>query len=465
MGDAEPTAPPIHTRGRYRLLRRIGRGGMGEVWQAAIDNAHGVRSLFALKVLHAEVLERKDHRAMLVDEARIASRIQSPNTARVIELLDDELGLCIVMEWIDGVPLSRVLADGPLPLGVALRIAADVCAGLHAAHELVADDGTPLDVVHRDVSPQNLIVDVAGVTKVVDFGIAKARGRLAKETTSGVKGKASYMSLEQARATAVDRRADVFAVGVVLYEMLTGENPFGAHDDLAALVALNARAAPNPLPPDVPAAVGAIVRRALNHDAGKRFPTALAMKAEIEAALVDCNVPTDHADVARAVAPRPTVAKHRSLPPSNEAPPPRLAAARPAPAPSEPPPAPSPRPARAPRAWLVVVALVFGVGLVLAYVAGHRTAAVPVPTTAAPSVTVAVAASTATTEPLDFDLEAPVTTAPAASSVRAAPPTATVRVAPRPSAAASTELPSCDPPWYIDSSGHRAYWKHCLRHP
>ncbi len=482
MVDAEPSAGRIHLRGRYRLVRRIGRGGMGEVWQASIENAHGVRSLFALKVLHPEVLERKDHRALLVDEARIASRIQSPYTARVIELLDDDVGLCIVMEWIDGTPLARILVDGPLPLGVALRIAADVCAGLHAAHELRGDDGAPLDVVHRDVSPQNLIVDHTGVTKVVDFGIAKARGRMAKETTSGVKGKASYMSLEQARAGPIDRRADVFAVGIVLYEMLTGEHPFGAHDDLAALVALNERAAPRPFPASVPATVAAIVRRALQHDPAKRFPTALAMKSELDAALVDLGMPTDHPDVARALAARPSVKRHQSLPPADELPPAPLTSKPPS-APPPPPTAPAsiPAPASAPAprrtsaALFVVGALLLTGGAVAgAFALGRRTAtpADGAPSSSAPStasVTASIAGTVAevppappSVDPIDVDLLAPQRTASTGTARASAGP---ARSAAAPTADAGAGLPSCDPPWYIDSAGHRAYWKHCLRQP
>ena len=470
------TPPDAARRGRYRLVRRIGRGGMGEVWLAAIDNPHGVQSQFALKVLHPEILERPGHRAMLVDEARIASRIQSPHTVRVIELLDDEVGLCIVMEWCDGTPLSRILADGPLPLGVALRIAADACAGLHAAHELRSEDGTPLDVVHRDVSPPNLLVDRTGVTKLLDFGIAKARGRVSKETTSGVKGRASYMSLEQAKAGPIDRRADVFAVGVVLYEMLTAEHPFGASDDLGALVALSSKAPPKPLPSSIPGVVATIVKRALSHDPSKRFATAADMRSEIEAAMIDCNVVTDSTEVARVVEARPSVQRLRaatsiapsSVPQGLASVPPPMNVAAPAPAPTTPPPSRG-------RGWVAVLvgAIALGAAVTVALrllrpssdPQGSPSSAVSTPASAPTSTAGAVTSASAVASappappppsPLDIDsLTPPPTTRRPGVATSSTPPTGS----------ASAALPSCDPPWYVDSAGHRVYWKHCLRGP
>ena len=309
-------------------------------------------------------------------------------------------------------------------------------------------------MIHRDVSPQNVLIDRHGVTKVVDFGIAKAKGRLAKETTSGVKGKARYMSVEQARAAPIDRRADVFAVGVVLYEMLTAEHPFGAHDDLSALVALSSQKPAPPLPSSIPAVVSAIVRRALAHDRAKRFPTALAMRTELEAAMVDCSVTTDTPDVARAVAARPAVAKHRSIPPPNEAP-------TPAPKVDKVDTVPSRKRRVFPVVWVVGAAIVLGAGVLIG-ASGIFARPLPASSATAAATTSAPPVASVPPEPppsaLDLDLFPPLATNDAAvATVR---PLATAA----PSASSSsTANRGCDPPWYVDSAGHRVYSKDCLR--
>src|SRR5262249_54070569 len=163
---------------------------------------------------------------MFLDEARIASGIQHPNVAQILDLGEQDATLYIVMEWVDGESLSKIRKIAqkkgvPLPLGLALRILSDACAGLHAAHELADRQGKSLGVVHRDVSPHNILVGSAGSVKVIDFGVAKARDRGAGETRSGiVKGKLRYMAPEQAQGRALDRRADLWALGVCLYELV-----------------------------------------------------------------------------------------------------------------------------------------------------------------------------------------------------------------------------------------------------
>jgi len=283
---------------------------MGEVWQARLSGALGIDTFFAIKVLLAHLSPSAKHRTMLIDEARVVAGLQSPHAARLVELVDDARGLCLVMEWIDGVSIAKVMDEGPMPFGVALRIAADACAGLHAAHELLDAHGHPTDLVHRDVSPDNILVDRSGTTKLIDFGIAKTRGRLSADTTSGVKGKLSYMSREQANAEHVDRRTDVFSLAVVVARMVTGRHPFDVASDIAALASLAKRRPPNPFPAEVPPSVAAILRRAMSHERERRHPTALALRGDLESAMVECGLSTDHSEVARFFSPhfppRPT---------------------------------------------------------------------------------------------------------------------------------------------------------------
>jgi serine/threonine-protein kinase len=212
------------------------------------------------------------------------------------------------MEWVDGDALSklqRALAKKgeTIPPGILLRIVADTCGGLHAAHELRGKNGKPLGVVHRDVSPHNILVSVTGQAKLIDFGIAKARDRTIGETNAGtLKGKVHYMAPEQALGETVDRRADVWAVGAVLYHGLAGRPPFQAENDLATLHKLASRKPPPPLPNEVPLPIGMIVRRALTDDREQRFATAEEMQAALEEAMIACRIATTQAEVAAYVA-------------------------------------------------------------------------------------------------------------------------------------------------------------------
>jgi serine/threonine-protein kinase len=186
-----------------------------------------------------------------------------------------------------------------IPPGVLLRVLADACAGLHDAHELRADDGHPLDVIHRDMSPHNILVNTKGVTKVIDFGIAKARDRMGGETNAGVlKGKVQYMAPEQALGRKIDRRADVWAVGATLYHLLTGRPPYEADTTLGTLHLLTSGRPPLPLPPLVPPAVAAVARKALTSAPDARYETAAALRDAMEAAMVEADIVTTQADVA-----------------------------------------------------------------------------------------------------------------------------------------------------------------------
>jgi serine/threonine-protein kinase len=267
------------------------RGGMATVWTGRVQGKHGFERLVAIKTMHPNLAVEPAFRNMFLDEARIASRVRHPNVAAIEDLGEDGETLYIVMEWVQGDSLGRLhhaitqLGHEPI-VDVCLRVVADAAAGLHAAHELRGDDGAPLGVVHRDVSPQNIMVTDTGVAKVIDFGIAKAVGRLAENTRTGlIKAKIEYASPEQARVDPCDRRADVWALGMTLYELLSGELPYRGRNDLETLQKLTSGKPPPQLPATVPAAVSAVVMRALQHDRERRFPTAQEMGRALEAAM------------------------------------------------------------------------------------------------------------------------------------------------------------------------------------
>jgi serine/threonine-protein kinase len=307
IAETETPIAPGYRLDRYELLCPIAEGGMASVWIARLLGKHGFEKLVAIKTILPKFAGDEMFQRMFLDEARIASGIEHNNVAQVLDLGDERGVLYLVMEWVDGDSLLRlhraVERKGlKIPYGVLLRILADACAGLHAAHELRGRDGQEQGVVHRDVSPQNILVAMKGVAKVIDFGIAKARDRVAGETSSGLlKGKVQYMAPEQALGGAVDRRADIWAIGVVLYHLVSGRLPFDAPNQLATLNLLSARRPPLPLPPGVPRSVRAIVQKALSFDPAGRYATALELQHALEQAMAEAGSATT-ADVAAFVA-------------------------------------------------------------------------------------------------------------------------------------------------------------------
>jgi serine/threonine-protein kinase len=301
---------PGYKLDRYELLCPLAQGGMASVWLARLQGKHGFEKLVAIKTILPHFAADARFRQMFLDEARIASRIEHANVAQILDLGEQHDVLYLVMEWVEGDALSKlsraVEKDGQLiPLGIILRILADACAGLHAAHELCDAAGHPLHVVHRDVSPQNILVNTKGVVKVIDFGVAKARDRHADETSSGIlKGKIQYMAPEQAVGKPVDRRADVWAIGAILYRMLSGRAPFEAENQLATLHLLSSGVPPAPLPPQVPKPVAAVIRRALTYDAAHRYATASELQVALEAAMRATQSMTRASDVAAYVGER-----------------------------------------------------------------------------------------------------------------------------------------------------------------
>ncbi|MCL2725055.1 MAG: serine/threonine protein kinase [Polyangiaceae bacterium] len=299
--------------GPYVLVAPIGAGGMARVWVASVQ---GTRQLAAVKVLLAQLAENVSFRQMFFDEASIASRVRHPNVCATFELGQHDRTLYIAMEWVDGPSLMRVLRPGPatsvtgaenddaprIPIRprLAARIVADVCAGLHAAHELVGNDGRPLGVVHRDVSPHNILITSDGYIKVTDFGVAKALGKSHMTVAGQLKGKLAYMSPEQLMGATVDRRADVFALGCVLYEITTGQRPFvGEHDpQVMAQIMMGHYELPSTFVAGYPLSLEAIVERALRSDPEQRFESAEHMRQALEAYLRESGPPVTSIQIA-----------------------------------------------------------------------------------------------------------------------------------------------------------------------
>jgi serine/threonine-protein kinase len=276
---------------------------MAQVWLARLRGKREFEKLYAIKTIKTELGEDARFQEMFLDEARIASGIEHPNVAHLLDLGEQDGILYIVMEWVDGESLAKVARqarklDTPLPLPLALRIMADACAGLHAAHELKDRAGENLGVVHRDVSPQNILVATNGAVKVIDFGVAKARNRKAGETGAGiVKGKIRFMAPEQVRAQPLDRRADIWAAGVCLCELATGRLPFDDDSDVDVVRRLISDEPP-PGFEDVPGPVAEILAHSLVRNIEERFATAAAMRRAIEVAMQQLKMQAASDDIA-----------------------------------------------------------------------------------------------------------------------------------------------------------------------
>jgi serine/threonine-protein kinase len=275
--------------GRYELLVPIARGGMARVWAARLHGQRGFQKLVAIKTILPHLAEEPEFERMFLDEARIASGVHHPNVCEIYELGEEKHTLYLAMEWVSGDSLARVLrATGKteaIDPRVVARIVADACAGLHAAHELTDEDGRALGVVHRDLSPHNILLTADGTAKVADFGVAKALGQLHEATSAGqLKGKIAYMAPEQVTAGGIDRRSDVFSLGCVLYEATTGQRPFRGDGDHQVMHAVlkGEFPAPTSLIRGYPQELERIVMRALSPQPILRYPTAERMRFALE---------------------------------------------------------------------------------------------------------------------------------------------------------------------------------------
>ena len=287
--------------GRYELTRPLSGGGMATAWLASAVDGHGAARPIVVKTILDRLADDERFRTCFFREGGIASRVSHRNVARVFDHGEDHGVLFIAMEYIDGpsmYDLMRVCRSETtvLPDGVLLRVLMDACEGLHAAHELRDGTGRPLNVVHRDVSPSNILVTSKGVAKVIDFGVAKAQHSFAPDAV--FVGKEPYVAPEQALGQAVDRRADVWALGAILYRASSGRKAFEAPTWQAKLEWLASGRPPLPLPASVHPAIAGIAERALAFAPGERYATAQEMACALDAAARSIGTSASAGDVA-----------------------------------------------------------------------------------------------------------------------------------------------------------------------
>ncbi len=278
--------------GRYQVHDPIASGGMAVVHLGRIVGPVGFSRTVAIKRLHPHLATDPEFVAMFLDEARLAARVRHPNVVATLDLVGTRGQLLLVMDFVLGASLSQLVRNArdraaPPPAAIVSAIVTGALYGLHAAHEARDERGESLAIVHRDVSPQNLLVGIDGVTRVADFGVAKAAARGQSTREGQLKGKLAYMAPEQLLRKTVDRRADVYAAGVVLWEALTLRRLFTADDEGAVVAAVLQGDIPRPseLRPDLPPGIDGIVARAVSRDPAARFPTAQDLAAALEAAI------------------------------------------------------------------------------------------------------------------------------------------------------------------------------------
>ena len=272
------------TVGRYVLCDEVAAGGMATVHLGRLMGPVGFARIVAIKRLHAHFAKDPEFVAMLLDEARLAARIRHPNVVSTLDVVVEKGELLVVMDYVQGETVARLAragfaAGGRIPLGIAMSIMSGALYGLHAAHDATNDQGQPLGIVHRDVSPQNIQVGIDGIARVLDFGVAKAAGRIQTTREGTLKGKLAYMSPEQVRGDPVDRRSDIYAASVVLWELLCSSRLFQGDNEGETInrIMRGVVVAPSQIYPDLPPSVDALVMKGLAQDPADRFQSAYEM--------------------------------------------------------------------------------------------------------------------------------------------------------------------------------------------
>ncbi len=297
----------VEVKPRYEIVRPIARGGMAEVLLARRFDPDGTVRSVALKRVLPDLATDPRLVRMFLDEARLAIRIVHPNVVRVLEAGEGPSGPFLAMELVDGPSLDLLRAGAPdrkLPLAITCGIVAQAARGLHHAHALTGEDGRPIGIVHRDVSPQNVLIGRDGVVRIADFGVAKAKTHAMRTMTGVLKGKVSYMSPEQLRDEPIDGRADVFSLGVILFECLTGHRLYKRTQPLDAIDEIVGAPVPRvrDLAPEVPSELDRIVRRCLAKSPGDRPESAGALGRDLDQFLAARDLDGSLAAIARAVA-------------------------------------------------------------------------------------------------------------------------------------------------------------------
>lgn len=298
--NSAPAATAVRTIGRYALYDEIAAGGMATVHLGRLLGPVGFSRTVAIKRLHSHFAKDPEFSAGFVDEARLAARIHHPNVVPIIDVLAADGELSLVMDYVEGDSLAKLLRQtvsdkAPIPLPILSAIICGSLYGLHAAHEAVDEKGRAMELVHRDISPQNILVGTDGVPRILDFGVAKAAQRLQTTAEGQVKGKVAYMAPEQIRQAAVSRTTDVYAMGVVLWETIAGRRLFQSDNpaNLMIKVLEGPLEAPSAFRLDCPPELDAVVFSALNRDVSRRYPTARAFAQ----ALQQCITPAPPTDV------------------------------------------------------------------------------------------------------------------------------------------------------------------------
>ncbi len=492
--------------GRYALYDEIAAGGMATVHLGRLIGPVGFSRTVAIKRLHAQYAKDPEFVAMFLDEGRLAARIRHPNVVPTLDVVALDKELFLVMEYVQGESLSRLFRaaankGAPIPRNIAVTVMAGVLHGLHAAHEAKTEQGSALAIVHRDVSPQNVLVGIDGVARVLDFGVAKATERMQTTQDGRIKGKISYMAPEQLMSDAVDRRADVYAAAVVLWELLAGKRLFEGSNDARVLAKVLGEPPqpPSSVEPSVPKDVDRIVMRGLSRDRALRFQTAREMAVALEnvGALAPASAIGEwvesiahdalvkrasrvseiesRSDIHAAIVPAPPVsgpvprshagAEESAAPASGTSPsqaPTSVSSRRIAPTLPEEmvsvdaePPEPAPVPKRRGRVVLGLAVAVAAVGAIAFFARGRAT------TATATTSTIATTTTTTTPTPSPTATAEPVTIATTTSKKPMAHPPAK---APSPAARPpKTPADSCDPPYTIDTDGIRHAKPECLK--
>jgi serine/threonine-protein kinase len=473
---------------RYELLGELASGGMATVYLARMRRPMGFSRLVAIKCMHPQFAKDPSFVSMFLDEARLTARLRHPNIVPTLDIVAEDGHLLLVMDYVEGVSLAHLLrsasrANVRVPTPIVCAIIHDLLLGLHEAHQAKDDDGAPLAIVHRDVSPQNVIVGVDGLARVLDFGVAKARQNTHHSNDNEIKGKIPYMPPEQLFGEGIDHRVDVYAAGVSLWEALVCERLFDGPSETALVKKISEQpiALPSSRVAELPPKLDAVVMRALARDPKARFESALAM-AEALAEVVPLPTRTEvSAWVRQYVTPR-EIPSGTKLPMVKQEDPATtiLAILQKASMlrPSAKRPAPTMRPARTTRyaAGAAAVALVFAAVAVArvtkseAAIARVATAATPaVQTTEAAHVTPAPTAETTDTAevvPRRAEPEPPpVAVAVPAHAPKLAQPVTRVAYAPKIQAqpAPADKSKDCAIPFTIDENGHKHYKVECVR--
>jgi eukaryotic-like serine/threonine-protein kinase len=484
---------------RYELLGELATGGMATVYLGRQHGPFGFNRTVAIKSMHPQFAKDDAFRAMFLDEASITARIKHPNVIPTLDVVFAANKLLLVMEFVDGASMSTLLKSArdrrqPLSPAVCVALVYDVLSGLHAAHELVDDDGRPLGVVHRDVSPHNVHVGTDGLARVLDFGIAKAAGRRHQTRTGEVKGKLAYMAPEQLFGENVDRRADIYAAGVTLWEALAGRRLFDAQNEGALVMQVTEGRIEPPsfyAEEQIPEALDRVILKALAKTPEERWPTA----EDMARALAEALAPAPRSAVKAAViAHGGEQANARGRMKSGMTPTPgmlepdaravldvltqQVHVAR-----TEPPPSPKAHPLQtaAGIALLVVIALMGVAATVFVVTKTYRPKLVGVvksaePTSAgsdafpAPPPPPSPSASSSITTADPVPVPAPNGSSSVAVISPQPKPHGTKKTAPKPTGDPSTKTvttarPDCTPPYTVDAEGHRHYKAECVTPP